>query len=326
MCKVWIWIETHRGQTTTQTAELFYCAKNAIGSAQIEALLIGDPNPTLYKTLFSFGADRIINVHNPRLEQYHEEEMVEILAQLAIEHRPDMILFASTINGQSLAPWLAYKLNVPFAGESHAFTFHKHFVTHERFTWSGSVLETTQVEAEQHILLIKAKTYPAIEPRNEVSGDVIHIPYEKVIARNLKTKVLDSNETETSSLSLESANIIVAGGRGMGGPEGFQLIYELADTIGAAVGATRAVVDAGWIPYEHQIGQTGKTVSPDLYIACGISGAVQHLSGMQTSDVIVAINNDPEAPIFQIATYGIVGDVRHVLPLMTSAFRSALKQ
>lgn len=324
MSKVWIWIETHQGEMIAQTPELFYGAKNVLGAEHVEAILIGNHDSEIYKKLFAFGADSVISVRDPELASYQEEQVISILFEMVKQHRPDIIMFASTFNGQSLAPWLATKLNVYYEGESISVVSHENGVVLKRLIWSGQVIATKQVKAKPLILLVKAKTFPRMGAQDKHVGQVVEVPYEQVKAKALKTKIVDIIQSSTQSVSLESADIIVAGGRGLGGPEGFELVYDLAKTIGAAVGATRAVVDAGWIAYDHQIGQTGKTVSPKLYIACGISGAQQHLSGMKSSDVIVAINNDPDAPIFQIATYGIVGDVYQILPLLTESFQSAL--
>jgi electron transfer flavoprotein alpha subunit len=153
------------------------------------------------------------------------------------------------------------------------------------------------------------------------TGEVVKVSAHDIASR---TKVVETvKEVSELAINLQDANIIVAGGRGMGGEKGFKLLYELADVLGASVAASRAAVDEGWIPYRHQVGQTGKTVSPKLYIACGISGAVQHLVGMQSSDVIIAINKNPEAPIFSIATYGIVGDATEIVPMLIKKIKEA---
>jgi electron transfer flavoprotein alpha subunit len=326
MSKVWIWLESHNGQLISQTTELFYGARHVLGASTVEAVLVGNYGQELLTEIFSYGVDSIITVTDPGLAVFHEEHYVTILAKLVKAHQPDIILFASTVNGQSIAPWLATKLKVAFCGESNSISIKNGVTQQKRSIWSGQVITTYQVEARPQILLLKAKAFPKIERQMNSIGKVIEESYSDLKHHPLKTEVLESVKALTQSISLESADIIVSGGRGLGGEDGFKLVYELASVLGGSVGASRAVVDAGWIPYEHQIGQTGKNVSPKLYIACGISGAVQHFSGMKMSDIIVAINNDPEAPIFQVATYGIVGDVHQILPIMTEAFKTLLNK
>ena len=169
---------------------------------------------------------------------------------------------------------------------------------------------------------VRPKVMPMPERDDSRQGEIIRESLG-MSEDEVRTKIIDFIESE-QKVNLTEADIIVSGGRGLGKPENFKLIRELADVLGAAVGASRATVDAGWIPYEHQVGQTGKTVRPKIYIACGISGAIQHLAGMKTSDVIVAINKDPDAPIFKVATYGIVGDLFQVVPALTEEFRKRL--
>jgi electron transfer flavoprotein alpha subunit len=326
MKKVWIWAESHNRQLNSQTAELFYGAKHVLGASEIEAVLIGNHDQDLVTELFSYGSDSVITVKDAAVELFHEEQYVNILAELVKVYQPDCILIASTVNGQSLAPWLATKLKVAFCGESISISLDQGKILQKQSVWSDHVIATNQIEAQPQILLPKAKIFPRMAKQNNVTGKIIEESYTNLKRNSLKTEVLESVKITAQSVSLESADIIVSGGRGLGGADSFKLVYQLANALGGNVGASRAVVDAGWIPYEYQIGQTGKSVSPKLYIACGISGAVQHLSGMKMSDVIVAINNDPEAPIFQVATHGIVGDVHEILPMMTEAFKSVLNK
>jgi len=189
--------------------------------------------------------------------------------------------------------------------------------------YAGKLLSKCVIpERRPQVFTNRVRAFPKPEPDAARSGEVVRV--EPVLAEDdIAVKVTGFQATE-GGVSLADANIIVSGGRGVGGPEGFEPVQKLAQTLGAAIGASRAAVDAGWIPYEHQVGQTGKTVSPDLYVAAGISGAIQHQAGMRTSKIIVAVNKDPEAPIFKLAHYGIVGDLFKVVPALTAALKKKL--
>jgi electron transfer flavoprotein alpha subunit len=189
--------------------------------------------------------------------------------------------------------------------------------------YAGKLLSKCLIpERRPQIVTIRVRAFPKPEPDSARSGEVVRV--DPILAEDdIAVKVTGFQETE-GAVSLADANIIVSGGRGVAGPEGFEPVQELAQVLGAAMGASRAAVDAGWVAYEHQVGQTGKTVSPDLYVAAGISGAIQHQAGMRTSKVIVAINKDPEAPIFKLAHYGIVGDLFKVVPALTAALKEKL--
>lgn len=324
MSKIWVWVENQNGRIVSPVSELFCGARNALRASQVEAVLFGDCGSDLVSELFAYGADTVISVRGPESAHFHEERYVTTLEQLVKKHNPDVILFSNTINEQSLAAWLAVRLQVAFGGDSISVSLEDDgAIRQKRSVWSGYATVTNRLDTHPHILTVRPKTFPPGEKRENRSGRLL----EESLANSAstwRTQVLESVQAAAQSISLESAEIIVAGGRGLGGPEGFRLVYDLANALGGSVGASRAAVDAGWISYDHQIGQTGKQVSPKLYIACGISGAVQHLSGMKSSDVIVAVNNDPEAPIFQIATYGIIGDVHQILPMMTEAWKAVL--
>jgi electron transfer flavoprotein alpha subunit len=224
----------------------------------------------------------------------------------------DIILFSNTALGKDLAPRVAVKLNAGIAADCTELNFDNNEYKAIRPIFAGKALAEVKINSAVKVFVLRPNVFPA----GDNSGDLAEVSIENVDSPNLSVKVIEVKKAE-GKLDVAEANIIVSGGRGMKGPEHFHLVEELADAIGeAACGASRAVVDAGWRPHGEQVGQTGKTVSPNLYIALGISGAIQHLAGMRSSKYIVAINKDKDAPIFQAADYGIVGDVFEVVPAL----------
>ena len=248
-----------------------------------------------------------------------------MLEKLVKENEPEILLLAATTNGRDLAGRLASRLETGLAADCTALALEDGQLVATRPTYGGNIMaEVVFPEKRPAMCTIRGNAMSKDDPDASKTGEVITVAYD-VDDAELRTKVKEIIAKASGEISLADAQIIVSGGRGLGDPSGFDLIRKAAATLGAAVGASRAAVDAGWIPYEHQVGQTGKTVSPKLYIACGISGALQHLAGMKTSDVIVAINKDEEAPIFSVANYGIVGDLYKVLPVMIEEIQKVLE-
>ena len=233
------------------------------------------------------------------------------------------VIIGATFRGRDLGPALAVGLDTGCIADCTSLELEDGNLVATRPIYAGKLLSKCTIpERRPQVFTTRVRAFPKPEPDPARSGEVIGV--EPVLAESdIAVKVTGFQATE-GGVSLADAGVIVSGGRGVGGSEGFEPVRELAQTLGAAMGASRAAVDAGWIPYEHQVGQTGKTVSPDLYIACGISGAIQHQAGMRTSKVIVAINKDPEAPIFKLAHYGIVGDLFKAAPALTAAFKEEL--
>jgi electron transfer flavoprotein alpha subunit len=225
--------------------------------------------------------------------------------------------------GLELSAYVAAKLGVGLAPDCTNLTIEKGKLVATRPVLAGNLVAKVEFgDARPQMVTVRRRIFPLPEPHPARSGETTSVA--SLLAENEIPTKFEGLTDGDEKVSLTDATIIVSGGRGVGGPEGFAPVQELADTLGAALGASRVAVDSGWIPYAHQVGQTGKTVQPDLYIACGISGAIQHLAGMKTSKVIVAINKDPDAPIFKFAHYGIVGDLFEVVPALTKEFKDRL--
>ncbi len=284
---------------------------------KLSAVFIGHGIKDKAKDLIAYGADIVYLADDPALKDFNDDSYAAVLTTLATQHKPEIILAGATAIGRSFFPKVAAKLYTGLTADCtvldiDAETGHLH---QTRPAFGGNIMAT--IVTPNHRPQMATVRHKVMKPSvrdDSRTGDIITISYNQ--SGSLRTKVLKTVEELGETVNICEADIIVAGGRGLGSAKNFQLIEELAKVLGGAVAATRGAVDEGWIPYPHQVGQTGKTVCPKLYIACGISGAIQHVAGMQSSEVIVAINKDPDAPIFNVATYGIVGDVHEVLPIM----------
>jgi len=263
-------------------------------------------------------ADRVLVADEPELAHYDPEVWSAVVAQVARETHAHTILVSATRNGREYSPRVAVKLDAPLLEDVVSIHCDGGSLVATRYCFLTRVTETIESTSPVTVVTIKPGAFP-VATAAEQSGEQAAV---EVVVPQPRLKVVHKASEATDRVPLGEADIVVAGGRGLGTPQGFtELIGGLADQLGAAVAATRAVVDAGWRPYAEQVGQTGKTVQPKAYIAVGISGAVQHLSGMNRSKVIVAINTDPEAPIFNVADYGIVGDVQKIVPAMIQELR-----
>lgn len=249
---------------------------------------------------------------------YSTEPYTAALAQVVSDVQPSVVLFAGMSNGRDLAPRLAARLNAGVASDVDRLEWTDGKLRARRPVYSGRVFATVDVVSSPAI----ATTRPNAFPLEETGGGVAEIVNVTASADN-RVKLVETKVPEAGELSIAEADIIVSGGRGLKEAQNFSLIRDLADAIGGAVGASRATVDAGWIDHQHQVGQTGRVVSPNLYIAAGVSGAIQHLAGMSSSKHIVAINKDPEAPIFRVADLGVVGDLFQILPALTEEVKKA---
>jgi electron transfer flavoprotein alpha subunit len=313
--------EQRNGKLQSTSLEVLTVARKIADDlgTEVTAILLGSSDGD---TPAERGADRVWMVSAPELEHFQAGVYNQVLGHLLAELKPEVIVGAATIAGKALFGRLAANLGTGLASDAVAIETdkEKRTVAVTRAVYGGNAVAQWVVRTLPQIITIRSKVFGEAKPNGE-KGEVI----QKDVPRELfssPAKWLKSAEERGQSVNLSQADIIVSGGRGLRGPENFAMIDGLANALGGAVGASRAAVDAGWISYAHQVGQTGKTVNPKLYVACGISGAIQHLAGMQSSKCIVAINKDPEAPIFKIATYGIVGDLFVVVPALTQKLKA----
>lgn len=291
-------------------------------SGSVSAALLGSGVADQAASAIAYGADKVYVCDDAKLENYRTESYCKVLEKIVGEDAPAFVFFSAANNGRDLSSRLSSRLNAGLCADCTALALDENNnLVATRPVYGGNIMaDMTFGEQRPQMCSIRGNAMAKNDPDASRTGEVINVSAD-FEESDIRTQVKEIIAKAGGEISLTDAQIIVSGGRGLGDPKGFELIRELADTLGAAVGASRAAVDSGWISYDHQVGQTGKTVSPKLYIACGISGALQHLAGMKTSDVIVAVNKDEEAPIFGVANYGIVGDLYQVLPVMIEEFK-----
>ncbi len=290
----------------------------------VGAVLLGNNVAYMADELFAYGADKVFLCESPVLEHYRTEPYGDVIVEMVKSFKPEIILSGATTQGRDLAGYVATKLETGLTADCTGLEICPETgnLLQTRPAFGGNIMATILCpNTRPQMATVRPKVFP-VPPKTDKKGEVVNFNFDfsKI---NIRTEVLEYLPFE-EKISLADAEIIVSGGRGLGKPENFEILKELADTLGAALGASRAAVDAGWISYEHQVGQTGKTVRPKIYIACGISGSVQHMAGMKHSDVIIAINKDPDAPIFKISNYGIVGDLNIIVPLLTKELKKHL--
>jgi len=283
---------------------------------RITVFLIGSSIKQHIPTLFEYGADRVVAIDNDALKHFNDEIYAGILTQILRKYKPEIVLTGATAFGRALAPRIASALRTGLTADCTELQIDadKRELKQTRPAFGGNIMATIICPNHRpQMATVRPKVMKKIEPMPNRSGELIEEP---VNPQDYKTgmRVLDSIADTTQKINIAEADIIVSGGRGLGTPDKFKLLEELAGLLNGAVGASRAAVDSGWIDYSHQVGQTGKTVQPKVYIACGISGAIQHLAGMKSSDFIIAINKDKNAPILQVADIGIVGDIFEIIP------------
>ncbi|MEN8139656.1 MAG: electron transfer flavoprotein subunit alpha [Thermodesulfobacteriota bacterium] len=314
---IWVYAEYRQGKLAQVSQELLGIGRDLADKrgVPLSAVLLCADSGDVPQELIAAGADQVYVVEDDALSHFNDESYGAALEDLARKHRPEVILAGATAIGRSFIPRVATSLNTGLTADCTQLAMGDDGHLHQtRPAFGGNIMATIMCPNHRpQMATVRPMVFPASAPDQSRSGEVIT---ESVSAKRLKsrTRVVETVISAGEEVNLAEAEVVVAGGRGLETDQGFDLIKELADTMGAAVGASRAAVDSGWVGYPHQVGQTGKTVASKLYVACGISGAIQHVIGMKSSETIVAINRDKNAPIFDVADYGVVGDVFDLLP------------
>ena len=348
---IWVFAEQRHGKLMNVALELigegYRLAKEISEDTQVCAVLVGNNIDHLADECFEYGAEKVYMIQDPLLENFTTDAYTKVMKQAIDEYKPEIVLYGATHIGRDLAPRIAARCNTGLTADCTRLDVK--VSSYIEYAKKNTTLDTSSLDPNDPSTGIK-QTRPAfggnlmatiICPRTRpqmstvrpgvmqkrervegAKGEVVNVVPE-IAAEDIRVKVLDIVKHAKEMVSLTDAEIICSGGRGLGDASGFELIKEFADKVGGVVGSSRACVDAGWIDHSHQVGQTGTTVKPKIYFACGISGAIQHLAGMQTSDIIVAINKDADAPIFEVADYGIVGDLYKVIPEIIAEWDNA---
>ncbi len=331
---VWVFIEQEGGVIADVSLELLCKGRELAAELGVktEALLIGDKLEKCVKSLYEYGADKVFLVEDSRLEPFTVQPFAKVIMDLIHEHKPNILLFGATLKGRELAPRVASEKLAGLTADCTSLRIdnfddkvNKKSYTNKlmqiRPAFGGNIIATiVNTWDDPQMVTVREGVMKMDEPVKGRTGELVKVKPAITDAETL-IKVIE-RVREDKDVDLKGAQIIVAGGYGVGSKDNFKLIYQLAEALGGEVGASRAAVDAGWINHDHQVGQTGVTVRPKLYIACGISGSIQHRAGMTESKKIIAINTDPDAPIFSVAHYSIVGDLNTVIPQMIKAFKA----
>ena len=327
---VWVFCEQRKGKIQSISWELLGEGRKLADKLGVAlcGVLLGEAIEKEAESIIHRGADKVYITEDPRLKMYQNEPYTNALVELIREYKPEILLCGATTLGRSLVSRVAVKLETGLTADctSLAIDEKEKILLQTRPAFGGNIMATIITPGcRPQMATVRHKVMKEAPVDKSRKGQIIKKDLDKNLLQS-RTRLLDFVEEIESTVNLAEADIIVSGGRGVGGPENFKIIKQLAEAIGGAVGASRAAVDADWISYSHQVGQTGKTVCPKIYIACGISGQIQHLIGMQSSEIIIAINRDSDAPIFDVATYGIVGDLFEIVPALARHFREAPKK
>lgn len=324
---LWVYIETNEdGSPKNVGLELLGIGRDLANKqgGKLVGVVIGNMVDSSVKAVVAYGADTIIVIEGEEFERYTTDAYSNAMYFLVKKYCPTSILIGATNNGRDLAPRLSCRLKTGLTADCTSLAIDEETgnVAWTRPAFGGNLMATILCpDNRPQIGTVRPGVFKRLTPDESLKAEIIKEDFH-VAPETIRTELLEVIKEAASELvDLEGAEIIVSGGRGVGGPEGFNTIRELAEALGATVGASRAAVDAGWIAHAHQVGQTGKTVGPKIYIACGISGAIQHIAGMSAAKTIIAINKDETAPIFNIADYGVVGDLFEVLPALTAEIK-----
>jgi electron transfer flavoprotein alpha subunit len=322
---IWALVDVVNGQARSVGLEMVIGGRKLADTVgeKLVAVVIGSGTDEAVKAAVGYGADQVLVVDSADYAEYNTESYTYALEQLANKYKPATLLIGVSINGRDLAPRLAARLKTGISADCTAVEVDAATgtVAWTRPVYGGNEMATIEhPNARPQIGTVRASVFKRGEPDTGRSAEIIKEDIA-LPAGTIRTSIIERIAEVAEGIKLEDADVVVSGGRGVGSAENFAMLKELADVLGGAIGASRAAVDAGWISHLAQVGQTGKTVSPKLYIACGISGAIQHLAGMTGSDCVIAINRDPDAPIFEVADYGIVGSIKDVVPALTAAIK-----
>ena len=324
---VWVYVEHVDGQPAHVSWELLGAGRELAKARNVElcAVVLGEGVERLCQESFAYGADKAYLLDSSVFHHYRTEAYYKAICYLVKKYKPEIMLIGATGEGRDLGGAIATELQTGLTADCTGLSIdEKGFLLQTRPAFGGNIMATILTERTRpQMSTVRPHVMPIPPREDQRRGTIIHescdIAEESILAKVIE--IIDDHRQGADAIDIAAADIIVSGGRGMQGPENFSILQELADELGGVVGSSRAAVDAGWMPPERQVGQTGKTVRPKIYIACGISGAIQHLVGMQESNVIIAINRDRQAPIFEVATFGIVGDVFQIVPAMTNYIR-----
>ncbi len=316
MKKILVFLEV-KGDTLKRSAYEVISAANKIAkdnNTPIVGLTING-SETAAKTAGEYGLGEVVNAKHDLLQKWSSTAAAKTIAQAAQEQDTDVVLMSANAAGNEIAPRVSVKMDAGYIADAIDLNFDNGGIVTKKPVYAGKAIITTKVDSEKKVYTLRPNVFTAVKA--DSPADVNFSEFTPDLSEDDIPVVVEEVKKNEGKLDVSEADIVVSGGRGIKGPDNYHLIEDLAKAFGAAVGASRAVVDAGWRPHSEQVGQTGKTVSPTLYVACAISGAVQHLAGMSSSKTIVAINKDKDAPIFNVADYGIVGDIFEIIPKLT---------